>query len=376
MPHFELPAHIEFTQSMTCPIEGSLSESTAQSLTIGQLLQLSGEKFDSFNELELSYAPLKGGLKLRKAIAKFHERLNHHRTPLNENNVLTFCGAQETLSSIYQCLLVPKDEVIVVTPNYPSLITMAENRGCVVKAIELSAQNKWQLTIKDFENKLTDKTKLIVLNSPHNPTGTVIDSDLAEQILSLAKQHSCYILADDVSQASNYHELALSHRLLDYDKAVVVSVMSKSFGLAGLRIGWAISKNEDLLLQLLAIKSDSSICCSAIDEAVAELAFKQSGRIIKPNNHLIKANIALFQKFVNEHQNLFHWQPPQAGMLAIVEVKNVTSIELWAKDLAKNTGILILPATLFGLSGSYFRLGLGKNNFKYLLTQLSAFLKQ
>ena len=373
--HSELPAHIQFTQSLSCLIEGSLSDSTAQSLTLGQLLNLSDEKNDQFNELELSYAPLKGGIKLRKAIAQFHDKLNHHQSPLNENNVLTFCGAQEALASIYQCLLAPDDEIIVVTPSYPSLVTMAEKRGCVVKKIELSAQQKWQLNIEDFKSNITDKTKLIVLNSPHNPTGSVIDSDLAEQILSLAKAYDCYVLADDVSQASNYNNLSLSHRFLDYEKAIVVSVMSKSFGLAGLRIGWAISKNEDLLSQLLGVKSVGSICCSVIDEAAAELALRHSDKVINQNNQLIRTNIEIFQTFVDEHQDLFHWHPPQAGILALVEVKNVSSIGLWARDLADKTGILLLPATLFGLSGNYFRLGLGKNNFKYLLTKFSAFLK-
>lgn len=371
----ELPTHIKFTQSLSCSIEGSLSDSTAQSLTLGQLLNLSDEKSEWLNNLELSYASLIGGVKLRKKIVKFHQKLNHHQSSLNENNVLTFCGAQEALASIYQCLLVPDDEIIVVTPNYPSLVTMAEKRGCIVKKIELTTHNKWQLNIEDFSNLITDKTKLIVLNSPHNPTGAIINSDLADQILSLAKAHDCYLLADDVSQASNYNNLSLSHRFLDYDKAIVVSVMSKSFGLAGIRLGWAVSKSEELLSQLLAVKSVSSICCSAIDEAAAEVALIHCNRIINKNNQLIKTNIELFQAFVDSHPDLLHWHPPEAGILALVEVKNIESIEVWAKDLAYKAGILVLPATLFGLSGNYFRLGLGKNNLKYLLTKFSAFLK-
>lgn len=372
----KLPAHIQFTQSFTRTIEGSLSDSTGQSLTLGELCQLSGEHTGILNEIDLSYAPLQGTIELRKVIAQFHNTLNHHQSVISEKNVLTFCGAQEALASIYQCVLTEGDEIIVVTPSYPSLTNMAEKLGCIVKAITLSAQRQWQVNIDDFKAQLTNKTKLIVVNSPHNPTGSVINTDLAEQILLLAKEHDCFLLADDVSQASNYHQLALSHRFLDYEKSVVVSVMSKSFGLAGIRIGWAVSKNQSLLSQLLAIKSMSSICCSAIDEVAAKIAFKHSEQIIEQNNQLIKANIALFQGFVDEHQSLVHWQPPQAGLMALVEINNITSIELWAKAFTDKTGILVLPATLFGLSGNYFRLGLGKNNFKYLLTKLSLFLKQ
>ncbi|MDO6444576.1 pyridoxal phosphate-dependent aminotransferase [Colwellia sp. 1_MG-2023] len=370
----ELPAHIQFTQSLSCPIEGSLSDSTAHSLTLEQLVQMSANGFDKLNALELTYAPLKGSAPLRTAIVNFHHQLNHHQCPLNEDNVLTFCGAQEALSAIYQCLLQPDDEIIVVTPNYPSLSNMAEKSGCIVKPIELSALKNWQFNIEDVKARISKKTKLIVINSPHNPTGSIIDSDLAEQILLLAKAYDCYLLADDVSQASNYNNLALSHRFLDYDKAIVVSVMSKSFGLAGIRIGWVVSQNKAILKQLLAIKSLSSICCSAIDERLAEIALQQSEKIIALNNQIIKTNIEHFNAFIQTHSDIFQWHPPQAGLLSLVEVNTEQPIELWARGLAEQTGLLVLPACLFGQAGQYFRLGLGKNNFKFLLTKLDEYV--
>jgi aspartate/methionine/tyrosine aminotransferase len=370
----KLPAHIQFTQSLNCFIEGSLSQSTAQSLSLGELCQLSGNDCNLFEDIELSYASLKGDVELRQSIAKFHQKLNHHQSHLDESNVLTFCGAQEALASIYQCLLEVGDEIVVITPNYPSLTNMAEDLGCIVKTIDVSPVNNWQINIDSFRLKMTNKTKVIVINSPHNPTGSVIDSDLAEEILSLAKEYDCYLLSDDVSHASNYNCLALSHRFLDYEKSLVVSVMSKSFGLAGIRIGWVMSKSEVLLSQLLAIKSVSSICCSVIDEAAAKIAFKHCDEIIEQNNQLIKKNIKIFQQFVNEHKDLFQWHPPKAGIMAVVEVKNGIPIEVWAKELANQAGILMLPTSLFGLSGNYFRLGLGQNNFKYLLLKLSQFI--
>ncbi|MDT0603047.1 pyridoxal phosphate-dependent aminotransferase [Thalassotalea castellviae] len=371
----ELPAHLQFTQSLTCPIHGSLSDSTAHSLTLGQLVEMSGQGLEKINALKLGYASLKGRVSLRTAIVNFHHQLNHHQSQLNEDNVLTFCGAQEALSAIYQSLLQPGDEVIVVTPNYPSLTQMAEKLGCKVKTIELSSLQKWQFTIEDIKTQISAKTQLIVLNSPHNPTGSIIDSSLAEQLLTLAKAYDCYLIADDVSQASNYNNLALSHRYLDYDKALVVSVMSKSFGLAGIRIGWVISNNEAVLEQLLVAKSLSSICCSAIDEELAEIAFEQSAKIIRGNNQLIQVNIEHFNTFVQTHSDIFQWHPPQAGLLSLVEVMTKQPIELWARRLAEHTGILALPATMFGQKGQYFRLGLGKNNFKNLLTKLDNYLR-
>ena len=220
---------------------------------------------------------------LRESIINFHQNLNCHRQILKADNAVTFCGAQEALSAIYQALLAAGDEIIVLTPSYPFLVAMAKSMGVVVKEIALSADNHWQVGIADFTRLMTEKTRLIVLNSPHNPTGSIIDSALADQLLILAKQYQCYLLSDDVSQASNYHDLALAHRYLDYSKSIVVGVMSKSLGLAGIRIGWAVTQDDSLLNSLLAIKAMSSICCSKVDEKLACIALQHSDKIITTN---------------------------------------------------------------------------------------------
>jgi len=370
----ELPAHIAFTQGLTSPINESLSHSSAQSLTVKQLCALAETDFTSLADISLDYASLRGELKLRKQIALFHQHLNCHEVHLDENNVLNFCGAQEGLAAIYQLLLEENDEVVVVTPCYPSLITMVEQRGAIVRSITLSADKNWQLSIDDFKNQVNQHTKLIVLNSPHNPTGSIIDSYLADEILALAQAFDCYVIADDVAQASNYRGLPLAHRFLDYEKALVVGVLSKSFGLSGIRVGWVVSRNQHLLNELLVIKSYGSICCSVVDEHLALIAFEHKDKIITDNNRQILANIALFENFIKQHQSLVSWQPPQAGILALVEMKNEKNLEGWAQQVAEQTGILILPAILFGLTGGYFRLGLGKSNFKQTLNRFSAYL--
>jgi aspartate/methionine/tyrosine aminotransferase len=150
--------------------------------------------------------------------------------------------------------------------------------------------------------------------------------------------------------------------------------MSKSFGLAGIRIGWAVTKNEELLANLLAIKTQSSICTSIVDEKLAELALGNYAEIISRNNHIIKCNISLFQQFIDINQQHFSWHPPQAGMLALVKCHTEIPIMEWAEQLAEKSGILIYPAHLFGLEGPYFRLGLGGLNFPKMLGELQQFI--
>ncbi|XQW84390.1 pyridoxal phosphate-dependent aminotransferase [Thalassotalea piscium] len=355
-----MPAHIAYSRSLKAEVTINLSHSCAQTMTLAELIQFNPT---GLNDISLEYASLAGSETLRQSICDYYQLYNQGTKDLTANQVLTFCGGQEALSAIYRTILVPGDEVIVFTPCYPSLVTMAEGLGCQVKQVTLKEANNWEIDFTDVEALMSAKTKLLVLNSPHNPTGSIIDLHLSDKILALAIKYQCYLLADEVSHASNYFNLPLSNHYLSYDKAISVGVMSKSLGLAGIRIGWLLTKNQQWLEQLTAVKASGSICISAIDQAAAIMAFQQSSNIIAKNNTLIKANIEEMDAFVNEYSHLFQWHPPKAGMLALVRYLGDEGIELLSQTLASQYGVLVLPSRLFGLPGDFFRLGLGQQNF-------------
>jgi aspartate/methionine/tyrosine aminotransferase len=387
-----LPAHIAFGQQLAenqkVTIKHNLSNSCGQSLSAAQLCLLGETSLEALlGDQVLSYASISGSHRLRSLIAAFHQDYNHHQAQLTADNVLTFCGAQEALSAIYQTVLLEDEitnstsveqqsaiEIVVITPCYPSLVTMAEQMGITVKCLTVDFQQSWQINQQELLALVNENTRLIVLNSPHNPSGSIIETKFAEQILAIAKQFNCYLLADDVSQASNYNNVDLSHRYLDYDRAIVVSVLSKSFGLAGLRIGWAMSKSKSFLKKLLAVKAQGSICTSIVDEKLAEIALENHQKIITKNNTIIKKNIILFQLFIEKNKAYFSWHPPQAGLLTLVKCHIEIPILNWAEKLAEQTGIFVYPACLFGLPGAYFRLGLGGENFPVILQSLQRFV--
>jgi aspartate/methionine/tyrosine aminotransferase len=387
-----LPAHIAFGQQLAenqkVTIKHNLSNSCGQSLSAAQLCLLGETSLDNLlGDQALSYASISGSHYLRSLIAGFHQDYNHHQVELTADNVLTFCGAQEALSAIYQTVLSENErtqgntveqqaaiEIVVITPCYPSLVTMAEQMGIKVRCLTVDFQQNWQINQAALLALVNENTRLIVLNSPHNPSGSIIDTQFSEQILAIAKQFNCYLLADDVSQASNYNDLKLAHRYLDYDRTIVVSVLSKSFGLAGLRIGWAVSKDKSLLKKLLAVKAQGSICTSIVDEKLAELALENHVKIISKNNLIIKDNIALFQQFIDKNQLHFSWCPPQAGLLTLVKCHSDLPMLEWAEQLAEQAGIFAYPSCLFGLTGPYFRLGLGAKNFSMILESLQGFV--
>ncbi len=388
-----LPAHIAFGQQLAAnenvTIRYNLSNSCGQSLSVAQLCTLGNVSLDDLlGEQELSYSSISGSYRLRSLIACFHQDYNNHQYKLSADNVLTFCGAQEALSAIYQTVFFNdgvdnnKDgdkqaemEIVVVTPCYPSLVKMAEQLGIKVRCLAVNFEEDWQTNEQALLALVNGNTRLIVLNSPHNPSGSIINNEFSNRILNIAKKFNCYLLSDDVSQASNYNNIALAHAYLDYDRTIVVSVLSKSFGLAGVRIGWAVTKNKTLLKQLLAVKAQASICTSVVDEKLAELALENHDKITSSNNAIIKSNITLFQQFIDTHHQYFSWHAPQAGLLTLVKCHTQLPMLKWAEQLAEQTGIFIYPACLFGLEGSYFRLGLGGKNLPVILELLQEFVK-
>lgn len=369
MSPFKPFAHLEYINDLRSrlpqPLRYNLSDSCGETLTFGQLLALDGQ--DSLDELPLGYASIQGDEQLRQSIAALYRA--------NSSEVATFCGAQEALFTVFNHLIKPGDEVINLSPAYPSILTVPQQLGAKVKSVHLSYDRQWQFNIDDIKANLSDKTRLIVLNSPHNPTGSVMSVELAQQILELAEQRGIYIVSDEVSVWSDYNDKGLNYPFLQYDRAIVIGVMSKSLGLAGVRVGWAVCKDKSLLGELMNIKGYLSICGSATDEYLATIALKHFDTIVGNNNRQIKRNIELFEDFIAQSKGTFEWHRPQAGILTLVKANLDISIRQLAEDLAFEKQLLILPGDLFGINGEYFRLGLGRANFAQALERLSEHLK-
>lgn len=370
-----LPVHIAFSQKLP-PTNCSLSASGSAPMSLADLRALASDKqLESIDNLPLGYASIYGDDSLRSAVAQFHNESNHHHDKFDFNNVLTFSGAQEALQAIYTNVLMPGDEVVVITPSYPSFVSMAESLACTVHKVALSEQNSWTIPVDDLLATINEKTKLIVLNSPNNPTGSYLSTDDIGRIIEKATQYRSYILSDDVSQNSILDDISLSHQIGDYDKGVIVSVMSKSFGLGGIRIGWMITHNQALLDSALAFKCQHSICTSKLDEQWALIALQHKHEIIERNNQILRENRLKFFEFVHHHKTQLNWQVPSAGIMSLVAVNTELSMHDWAFKIAEHGQVHLLPSELFGLEGKYFRLGLGQRDFEKTLDAFALALK-
>lgn len=366
---FEQPKHLAFMQSLNTEITLNLSDSCAEGLNLDELLALDP---DTLSNVSLGYAPIKGSLLLRQQIARFHSQ--GLSAAFNADNVATFCGAQEAIFALMSSILSADDEVIVFTPCYPSLEHLPKVLGAKVHTIALQEKQHWQYDIEALQQLVNSRTRLIIINMPHNPTGSVLNQQQASAICQMAANVGSYILADEVALQGYSKSEPLRSLFSEYDKTIHFGVMSKSLGLAGIRIGWAITQDKALLQKMLSVKSYGSICGSAVDEQLARIALLHSEMILARNNQQIRDNIAHFERFMTAYKGLFSWHPPQAGSLALVKFNHAMPIELFAQELANAQQTLILPSRLFGLTGNYFRLGFGRKNFQEGIERLASFI--
>ena len=295
---------------------------------------------------------------------------------LKIENVLNTAGAEEGIYCAMHALVNPEDEVIVVTPCYQSLKTLPKSIGANVVEVPLDAHNDWKLELDAFKRAFTSKTRLIVLNIPHNPTGSIPDKDTFQAIIELARANRAYIFSDEVYQGLEVEETdRLPSIASAYEKGISLNVMSKSYGLAGLRVGWLVSQDLDFLEKANSYKLYTSICNSAPSEILSLIALRAKDKILKRNRGIMMQNLQAYDAFFAKYPKLFTWKHPKAGSVAFPELHG-EPIDRFTDLLAKEAGILIMPASIYDMKQNFFRVGLGRKNVPEILAHFEEFLSR
>ena len=347
-----------------------LCASDNESLSVKELVALADEEsLNLWENLQLGYTYVPGLPILRKEIAKLYQGID-------ENRVGTFAGAEEAIYSVMNVLLQKGDHVIVPTPCYQSLFTLPQSLGCKVSSLPIrERKGGWYFDIEDLTALLTPQTKLIVINFPHNPTSAHIDQATLAKIVEHARSVGAYLLSDEVYRFSEHQtQQSLPPAASLYEKAISVGVMSKTFGLAGLRIGWLATQDMDLLKKCLDFKCYLSLCNSAPSEILALIALRAKKQIIERNLNVIRANLEKLRSFFNQYKDIFEWKEPQAGSTAFPKLLLNTPIKAFVEDLIAKEGVLLLPGSVYDFPGNYFRLGFGRKDLPEALARLERYL--
>lgn len=346
----------------------SLCNSDSEAMTINDLLSFESDAKDKFHNLWLGYTESKGHPELRRDIASIY-------SVIVAENILVCTGAQEPIFLFSIGNLNSEDEVIVQSPCYQSLQSVPESIGCKVSNWNVKYEgNKPTFDIEELKNMVTNKTKVIYLNTPHNPTGFHFSKKEQEAIIDIARINNIIIFCDEVYKESEHHpEYAIPSFADAYENGVSVGVMSKSYGLPGLRIGWLASQNAKILEKVAILKEYTTICNSAPSEFLAGVALRNRKKILERNLNIIKDNLPLYDQFFDRYSNLFSWHKPNAGPVALVKLLFDTDDMGFAEKVLKEQGVLLLPGGVYDYPG-FFRIGFGRTEIPEALEQFEKYV--
>lgn len=304
-----------------------LGSSDAETHNLSELLAMADVQcLHLWQNLKMSYTETHGLPLLREEISRLY-------TKQAPDNILVFSGAEEAIYITMRVLLQANDEVVVLTPCYQSLTDVAKAIGA--KVIEFSLDwigTAWGFDLARFKQTLTAKTKLVVINFPHNPTGFHPDKMMFNEIISSVKQWGIHLFSDEVYRLSEQNSRDTLPNAADcYDKALSLSVMSKAFGLPGLRIGWLAAQDKALLAQLANYKNYTTICNSAPSELLSVIALRNKQEILNRNIGIAKHNLALLDKFFSRHGAAYAWYRPKAGFVSFPRLKLAIDIVDYAE---------------------------------------------
>ncbi|MCD8525430.1 MAG: aminotransferase class I/II-fold pyridoxal phosphate-dependent enzyme [Gammaproteobacteria bacterium] len=343
--------------------------SDAESFTMSEIIDMAApEDKKLWGELALKYTEPYGHPLLRKQIA-------HLYSSLLDENILCFAGAEEGIFCALNALVDSSDHVIVLTPCYQSLLEIPRSKGAEVTEIELKEKNDWRVDLEAIRGAIKSNTTGIIINFPHNPTGQVVEEDELKALIAICEQGGIWLFSDEVYRLLGKPEQPwASPAACLYDKALSLGVMSKAFGMAGVRIGWIACKDKDVIHKMKLMKDYLSICNSAPAEILSMIALNNKDAILKRNNKIVADNLKLLDEFFIEYSHLFEWVRPQGGCVGFVKYKGAVSVETFCHLLVNKQHVLLMPASIYDYASNYFRIGFGRKNMPECLEQLKEFL--
>ena len=348
-----------------------LSSSDCDGFGMDEVLSLASEsEKKDWDNLKLGYTETRGSIPLRSAIKKHYQNI-----ALDEILVSSPGEANFVLMNV---LLSKGDEVVCMAPMYQSLYQIAKDMGCTLKLWEPQESNgHWTYSVSDMERLVSKNTRLVIVNFPHNPTGFSPSQKDYEKLIDICRTNDVYVFSDEMYRFLDHTPGPCLPSMSDlYEKSISLWGTSKTFGLAGVRIGWLTSKDKMLLQKIENFKDYLSICSSAPSEILATIALNNLDYFLKRNLDKIAKNILLFTKFQHKYPSLFDFAPPLTSSTAFVKLHLKESTEDFAKKLVEETGIMLLPSEAFEYGGQHARIGFGRENFPEVLEVLDTYLKK
>ena len=333
----------------------NLAETCVESLTINDLLKLTGKTEESLTEilpLKMTYGDIEGSVRLRAAIAALYEKQK-------SENVIVTHGTIGANMLVHKTLVATGDRVVTVVPTYQQHYSIPASIGADVHTLQLREQNNFLPDLDELRQLVVGGTGLIAMTNPNNPTGSLMDRAMLEEIVTIAREADAWILCDEVYRGTDQHGDGMTTSIADlYEKGVSTAGMSKAFALAGLRLGW-IAGPQELIEKVTVHRDYDTISVGVIDDHFATLALEHSESVLARSREITRGNLALLEEWISQEPHI-SWVKPNSGTIALLKYDLPMSSRDFCINLLKETGVMFTPGSVLNMEG-YVRIGYANN---------------
>lgn len=329
----------------------NIAETCVDSMTVGELLEMTGKTgkvMEELLEMRLTYGHIPGSPSLRQGIAGLYEKLE-------EDNILVMNGGSAANFMIFYSLIEPGDKVISVNPTYQQLYSIPESFGAKVDILPLKAEDAFFPDLEKLSLMATADTKMICINNPNNPTGSLMDRDMLEKIVEIARGCGAWLHCDEVYRML-VHEPGIDvPSVADlYDMGISTGSMSKAFSLAGLRVGW-MAGSKDFIDECMLRRDYTTISCGMIDDVLASIGLEHKAKILERNLAIVRNNAAILDSWV-ESESRISYVRPRGGTTAFLHYDYEIPSRDFCRRLVEMNGTLLVPGECFDME-NYLRIG-------------------
>lgn len=331
----------------------NLSESGVHPLSIKELLELAGASAAPLLDVRLGYSQSNGTDLLRGRIAALYPGVS-------PDQILVTTGSAEANFVVCWRLIEPGDKVAVMLPNYLQTWGLAQNFGGQVRGFALHAEAQWEPMADEVRSAIAPGTKLVVVTNPHNPTGHILSEEMRKLIVSRAAEVGAWLLADEVYQGAERNGVTTPSLWGSYERVIVVSGLSKAYGLPGLRIGWIVAPAA-FSAETWARHDYTTIGPAGASDHLAAVALdpKVRSKVLERTRRILASNYPVLDDWLKRFGDTFRWQAPQAGAICLVKYRpEINALDLVERMRAEHS-VLLVPGDHFGLP-HHLRLGFGE----------------
>ncbi|MFJ9499849.1 aminotransferase [Brevibacillus centrosporus] len=330
----------------------NIAETCVDSLTVEELISIDGTNpedfFRSLASKKLTYGHIEGSPEFRTLVSQLYTTVDPHQ-------VLVMNGGIAANFLVFYSLVKPGDHVISVHPTYQQIYDVPKSFGATVDLLHLKEENGFLPDLDELRSLVRENTKLICINNPNNPSGSLMERDTLEKIVEIARSCGAYLLCDEVYRNLLQDDDLIVPSIADlYEKGISTSSMSKALSLAGLRLGW-IAAPKEVIEECIKHRDYTTISVGMLDDLLAVHAMKNYDRILTRNRKIIKDNLAILDEWV-ANEPAITYVKPRAGTTAMLGYDLPISSVDFCEGLLKETGAFLTPGICFDMEG-YLRIG-------------------